>query len=222
MITEPVPVSPHDTPKPGRSRQSARSLSPYPRSARLWSTQRRRCTLVRPAPFAHRPFIYRSIPAREAACRNIPMGCFLGGAGTGPCGTLASSAPMRAEQGGIEGTCPRRAAAPPATAARTGRPAPAASRRSSAGRSAPAAARCPAGPRAGTASRRQAQTQATRASAPTGSASYPRPAGRAPGESAASGMFPAVTDARPPDTSPPARPGPPPLSRPMSHARPTA
>src|SRR5437660_7851905 len=27
MITEPVPVSPHDTPKPRRSRQSARSLS---------------------------------------------------------------------------------------------------------------------------------------------------------------------------------------------------
>jgi hypothetical protein len=26
MITEPVPVSPHDTPKPRRSRQSARSL----------------------------------------------------------------------------------------------------------------------------------------------------------------------------------------------------
>ena len=67
-------------------------------------------------------------------------------------------------------------------------PAPAASRRSSAGQSAPAAARCPAGPRADTASRRRAQTQATRASAPTGSASYPTPAGRAPGESAASGM----------------------------------
>ena len=27
MITEPVPVSPHDTPKPRRSRQSARSLN---------------------------------------------------------------------------------------------------------------------------------------------------------------------------------------------------